>query len=57
MEVLKATKEAAMTGRDLATEHSKRYTSTLTAPLRNSQASKEGVTAFAQRRKANYTDP
>ena len=56
IEVLKATKKAAMTGRDMATDHSQMYTRALTTPLRDSQASKEGVTAFAQRRKANYTD-
>ena len=54
IEVLKATKNAAFTGRDLPTEHSEMYTKALTAPLRDSPASREGVTAFAEGRRANY---
>ena len=55
IEVLKATKKAAFTGRDMATEQSQMYTRALTAPLRDSQTSREGVTAFAERRRANYS--
>ena len=55
IEVLKATKKAAFTGRDMAAEQSETYTRALTAPLRDSQTSREGVTAFAARRRANYT--
>ena len=54
IEVLRATKKAAFTGRDLATEQSEMYTRALTAPLRDSPASREGVTAFAEGRRANY---
>ena len=54
IEVLKATKKAAFTGRDLSTEHSEMYTKALTAPLRDSPISREGVTAFAEGRQANF---
>jgi enoyl-CoA hydratase/carnithine racemase len=54
MEVLKATKKAAFTGRDMPTGQSEVYTRALTAPLRDSQTSREGVTAFAEGRRANY---
>ena len=54
MEVLKATKKAAFTGRDMATEQSEMYARALSAPLQDSQTSREGVTAFAERRRANY---
>ena len=54
IEVLKATKKAAFTGRDMATEQSEAYARALSAPLRDSEASREGVTAFAERRRANY---
>ena len=54
IEVLMATKKAAFTGRDMAAEQSEMYTRALTAPLRDSQTSREGVTAFAERRRANY---
>ena len=54
MDVLKATKKAAFTGRDMATHQSELYARALSAPLRDSDTSREGVSAFAQRRKANY---
>ena len=54
IEVLKATKKAAFTGRDMATEQSEAYARALSAPLRDSDTSREGVTAFAERRRANY---
>ena len=38
----------------IATEHSHLYARALSAPLRDSDISREGVTAFAERRKANY---
>jgi len=53
-EVLKASKKAAFTGRDMSTETSEMYTRALTAPLRDSQTSREGVTDYAERRKAKY---
>jgi enoyl-CoA hydratase/carnithine racemase len=52
--VLVATKEAAFAGRDMTTEQSHLYARALSAPLRDSDISREGVTAFAERRKANY---
>ena len=54
IEVLKATKKAAFTGRDMATYQSELYARALAAPIRDSDISREGVTAFAERRKANY---
>ena len=54
IEVLKATKEAGFTGRDMAAEQSEMYTRALMAPLRDSQTSREGITAYAERRRANY---
>ena len=53
-EVLVATKKAAFVGRDMTTEQSHLYTRALSAPLRDSDISREGVTAFAESRKANY---
>jgi enoyl-CoA hydratase/carnithine racemase len=53
-EVLVATKKAAFAGRDMTTEQSHLYARALSAPLRDSDISREGVTAFAERRKANY---
>ena len=52
--VLVATKKAAFAGRDMTTEQSHLYARALSAPLRDSDISREGVTAFAERRKANY---
>ena len=53
-EVLVATKKAAFVGRDMATEQSHLYARALSVPLRDSDTSREGVTAFAEGRKANY---
>jgi len=55
-DVLVATKKAAFVGRDLTAEQSHLYSRALSAPLRDSDTSREGVTAFAERRKANYSD-
>ena len=54
MEVLVATKKAAFAGRDMTADQSHQYARALSAPLRDSDISREGVTAFAERRKANY---
>ena len=56
MEVLVATKKAAFAGRDMTAEQSHQYARAVSAPLRDSDISREGVTAFAERRKANYGD-
>ena len=53
-EVLVATKKAAFAGLGMTPEQSHKYARALSSPLRNSQISREGVTAFAERRKANY---
>jgi len=53
-EVLVATKKAAFAGRDMTTEQSHLFARALSAPLRDSDISREGVTAFAERRIANY---
>ena len=53
-EVLVATKKAAFAGRDMTAEQSHQYARALSAPLRDSDIGREGVTAFAERRKANY---
>ncbi len=53
-EVLVATKKAAFAGRDMTIEQSHLYARASSAPLRDSDISREGVTAFAERRKANY---
>lgn len=53
-EVLVATKKAAFAGRDMTAEQSHQYARALSAPLRDSDISREGVTASAERRKANY---
>ena len=53
-EVLVATKKAAFAGRDMTAEQSHQYALALSAPLRDSDISREGVAAFAERRKANY---
>ena len=53
-DVLVATKKAAFAGRDMTAEQSHQYARALSAPLRDSDISREGVTAFAERRKANY---
>ena len=55
-EVLVATKKAAFVGRDMATEQSHLYARALSVPLRDSDTSREGVTAFAKSRKANYCE-
>jgi enoyl-CoA hydratase/carnithine racemase len=55
-DVLVATKKAAFVGRDLTSEQSHLYSRALSAPLRDSDASREGVTAFAERRKANFSN-
>ena len=53
-EVLVATKKAAFVGRDMTTEQSHLYARALSVPLRDSDISRECVTAFAESRKANY---
>jgi enoyl-CoA hydratase/carnithine racemase len=53
-EVLVTTKRAAFAGRDMTVEQSHQYARALSAPLRDSDISREGVTAFAERRKADY---
>jgi len=53
-EVLVATKKAAFVGRDMTTEQSHLYARALSVPLRESDSSREGVTAFAENRKSNY---
>jgi enoyl-CoA hydratase/carnithine racemase len=55
-DVLVATKKSAFVGRDLTSEQSHLYSRALSAPLRDSDASREGVTAFAERRKANFSN-
>ena len=55
-EVLVATKKAAFAGLGMTPEQSHKYARALSSPLRNSQISREGVTAFAERRKANYDE-
>ena len=52
--VLVATKKAAFAGLGMTAEQSHMYSRALAAPLRDSDTSREGVTAFAERRKANY---
>ena len=53
-EVLVATNKAAFVGRDMTTEQSHLYARALSVPLRDSDTSREDVTAFAESRKANY---
>jgi len=53
-QVLVATKKAAFAGRDITTEQSHSYARALSAPLRDSDISREGVTTFAERRRADY---
>ncbi|PKB80404.1 MAG: hypothetical protein BZY88_08820 [SAR202 cluster bacterium Io17-Chloro-G9] len=53
-EVLVATKKAAFGGLGMSPEQSRMYSRALSAPLRDSNISREGVTAFAERRKASY---
>ncbi len=53
-EVLVATKKAAFAGLGMTPEQSHMYSRALSAPLRDSNTSREGVTAFAERRKASY---
>ena len=53
-EVLVATKKAAFAGLGMTPEQSHMYSRALAAPLRDSDTSREGVIAFAERRKANY---
>ena len=53
-DVLVTTKKGAFAGRDLTAEQSHNYFRAILAPLRDSDTSREGVTAFAERRKANY---
>ena len=55
-EVLVATKRSAFAGLGMTPEQSHMYSRALSAPLRDSNISREGVTAFAERRKANYGD-
>ena len=54
IEVLKATKKAAYAGRDMSLGSSEMFTRALTAPLRDSPLGREGVTAFAENRKADF---
>ena len=53
-EVLVTTKKAAYAGLDMGPVHSHQYFRALSAPLRDSDISREGVTAFAERRHAEY---
>ena len=53
-EVLVATKKAAFAGLGMTPEQSHLYSRALSASLRDSKTSREGVTAFAERRKPNY---
>ena len=53
-EVLVATKKAAFAGLGMTPEQSQLYSRALSASLRDSKTSREGVTAFAERRKPNY---
>ena len=53
-DVLVATKKAAYAGMGLTPEQSHLYSRALSASLRDSKTSREGVTAFAERRKPNY---
>ncbi len=53
-EVLVATKKAAFAGRNMTVEQSRQYARALSTPLRDSGISREGVTASAEQRKANY---
>lgn len=53
-EVLVATKKADFAGRNMTVEQSRQYARALSTPLRDSDISREGVTASAERRKANY---
>ena len=58
-EVLVTTKKAAYAGLDMGPVQSHQYFRALSAPLRDSDISREGVTAFAERRHACllYTSP
>ena len=53
-DVLVATKKAAYAGMGMTPEQSHLYSRALSASLRDSKTSREGVTAFAERRKPNY---
>ena len=53
-EVLVATKKAAFAGLGMTPEQSQLYSRALSVSLRDSKTSREGVTAFAERRKPNY---
>ena len=53
-EVLVTTKKAAYAGLDMGPVQSHQYFRALSAPLRDSDISREGVTAFAERRHAEY---
>ena len=55
IEVLKATKKAAYAGRDMTTASSEMLSRALTAPIRDSVSGREGVTAFAERRRAQFS--
>ena len=46
--------ESGFRWRDMPAEQSRQYARALSTPLRDSDISREGVTAFAERRKANY---
>ena len=53
-DVLVTTKKAAYAGLDMGPVQSHQYFRALSAPLRDSDISREGVTAFAERRHAEY---
>ena len=53
-EVLVTTKKAAYAGLDMGPVQSHQYFRALSAPLRDTDISREGVTAFAERRHAEY---
>ena len=53
-EVLVTTKKSAYAGLEMGPNQSHQYFRALSAPLRDSDISREGVTAFAERRQAEY---
>ena len=53
-EVLVTTKKSAYAGLEMGPKQSHQYFRALSAPLRDSDISREGVTAFAERRQAEY---
>ena len=54
LDVLVATKKAAFAGLGMTPEQSQMYSRALSAPIRDSDTGREGVTAFAERRKADF---